>query len=88
MAYNYRSERHVVFTEEGIAAVMAIRDFVLKAINDTGAVTAGKAMNHAKGLCASWEMMACVDYLIERGDVRVHGPDDTISWQNRVLVKG
>lgn len=87
MSYNYAAERTVVFTEEGVKNVIVVRDFIRRSIDTCGAVTAGKAMNQVDGLGDSFAMMAIVDYLIERGEFRVHGPDNEIAWQLRVLVK-
>jgi hypothetical protein len=87
MVYDYTTERKVIFTDAGLDAVMRVRDFVLRALELHGAVTAGRAMKEASGPIAnSWEMMACVDYLVERGEVRCVNEGPHTAWQNRVLV--
>lgn len=88
MAYDYTTERRVVFTEAGVNSVLMARDFVTRALALSGAVMAGKVVEHANdvGIADSWGRMACVDYLVERGEIRCVNDSEHVAWQNRVFV--
>jgi hypothetical protein len=56
-------------------------------LKETGAVRAAEAMKAWKGGGDSWSMMACVDRLVELGELReVTAPP--CPWQHRVFVSG
>ena len=84
--YSYADWKHVVLTDDGQRAFLAVRDFVQTALKQHGAVTAGKAMERASRLGDSFSMMACVDRLIELGEVRVVVTATECHWQHQVLV--
>jgi hypothetical protein len=82
--YNYQTERSEIFTESGQIAFLKIRDNVHKLLNQSGAVTMGKAISIATG--NSWMLMACVDRLIELNEIREVTPNG-VAGQHRVFVK-
>lgn len=85
MSYSYQVERPHVFTEEGQVKFLAVRDFAAKAFNYAGAVTAGKLVN-AYGSGDSWQALACVDRLVEIGEIREVTVPGSVCGQNRVFV--
>lgn len=63
------------------------RDHVRKLLPQSGAVTCGAALNGARG-GDSFTMLACVDYLVEIGElVPVHMDPATLT-QNRIYTGG
>lgn len=66
--YDYMTERKVVFTEAGIKMLLAIRDRAKKLLEDAGAFREQEVISGIGG--DSWSMLACVDYLVERGELR------------------
>ena len=82
--YNYQTERASIFTEEGQVMFLKIRDTVQRHLEEAGAVSMEAAIRDCTG--SSWEMMACVDRLVELGEIReVTEPGKFVS-QSRVFV--
>jgi hypothetical protein len=69
MSYNYQTQKPFVFTEDGQDSLIKVRDFAFRAIEMAGAVRMD-AMMRAAGSGSSWDHMACVDRLVERGDIK------------------
>lgn len=85
MSYDYRVQKAKLFTEDGASIMLRVRDNVFKMLAESGAVMMDNAFKGCSGY--SWTMMAAVDYLVERGEVReITGPD--VCGQHRVFVKG
>ena len=68
MSYDYTNERKFVFTEVGIVTLLKIRDRVQKLLLASGAVREQEIHSAMSG--DSWQLLACVDYLVERGEIR------------------
>jgi hypothetical protein len=68
MAYEYTQERTFVFTEDGIKMLLAIRDKSRELLKIAGAFREQEAIACVSG--DSWHILACVDYLVERGEIR------------------
>lgn len=82
--YNYQTEKQAIFTEDGQEMFLSIRDNVHKLIDASGAITMGKAMS-ARITGSSWTMMACVDRLVELGEiVEIHQKE--CAGQHRIFV--
>jgi len=64
MSYNYESWKATVT----VGDFTTVRDRVLAAFADTGAITIGRAIDGLTG--DSFTMLAAVDMLIERGEAR------------------
>ncbi len=84
MPYSYVVERSWVFTEDGQRMFLAIRDRAKELLKASGAATCDKLTSGQTG--DSWDMLACVDRLVELGELRevpnVHG-----SWgQDRIFI--
>lgn len=87
MTYQYAAEKEALFTTAGGAAILlAVRDEAHRLIAEARACASGKAMGKATG--SAWLMLAALDYLVERGELRrVTAPGST--WgQDRVFVSG
>jgi hypothetical protein len=68
VSYSYEAERKNLFTEEGVATLTKMRDEAKRLIGIAGAASAGKIMAVATG--SSWTMLAALDYMVEKGDIR------------------
>jgi hypothetical protein len=70
--YAYANLRPELFTEEGQRLLIGIRDNAKRLIKCAGAATMGCLTKLPNGIGAadSWAMMACVDRLVELGDIR------------------
>jgi hypothetical protein len=82
--YDYATERPKIFTEAGAEMLEAIRRNVRRAINLAGAVRVQEAMRGVMG--DSWEQLACIDYLAERGEIKVVDRCEVTQYQ--VYVAG
>jgi hypothetical protein len=83
--YNYSEQRKNVFTEEGQKMFLKIRDRAHKLLNEAGAFMLGNVIS---GVCgSSWDMLACVDRLVELGEIR-EITQKGVAGQHRVFVKG
>ena len=65
--YDYSEERENIFTDEGQQVFLAIRDKANELIEVAGCFMMGKVLV-AGG--SSWLMMACVDRMVELGEIR------------------
>lgn len=86
MSYSYEKMRPNVFTEEGQVMFLKIRDNAKALIKQAGAVSADRI---TKGITGdSWTMIACIDRLIELGEL-VELKNPVSSWaQHRVFIDG
>lgn len=86
--YSYDAEKKSLYTEKGLRLYTAIRDQVLRKLNISGAITMEKAVALPDniGAASSWEMMACIDFMAENGDIKEI--PTTGFAQNRIFVKG
>ncbi len=84
--YSYETEKPALFTERGVETLTKMRDRAKALLAEAGAVRADKIMEVATG--SSWTMMAALDYMVEKGDLRrVTAKSDT--WgQHQVFVDG
>ena len=85
--YNYKMERHKIFTEENQRLFLGIRDNVHRMLRTSGAFTMQYAATLPRdvGAADSWTMLACVDRLVELGEIREL--PTTEAAQNRVFVE-
>lgn len=70
--YSYEKEKPKILTDDGQRYFLSVRDFVQKCLKQGGAVIMSKAMSPpgGSGICDSWGKMACVDRLVELGEIR------------------
>lgn len=83
--YSYETEKPTIFTESGQKMFLAIRDHVNLILSGSGAITMGKAIDARTG-GDSWSMLACVDRLVELGELR-EIKQDCCTGQDRIFVK-
>jgi len=63
MSYDYKLERPKLFTEDGVKRLMKVRDKVKSLLKTAGAFRLAEA-----GIF-EWEDMACIEYLVELGEL-------------------
>jgi hypothetical protein len=68
MSYDYTTERPVIFTDEGVRLLFKIRDRARDLLAKAGAFREQEVISGCGG--DSWHMLACVDYLVERGEIQ------------------
>ena len=84
MPYKYETEKAALFSESGASILLAVRDEARRLIDEAGACTSGKAVSKANG--SSWTMLAALDYLVERGELRRVTAQDSTSGQDQVFI--
>ncbi len=84
MAYNYATQKPNIFTEDGQTMFLKIRDTTKALIAKAGVARSDKMMAGCSG--DSWNMLACVDRLVELGEI--HEIPNTMSGagQHRVFI--
>ncbi len=69
MGYCYADERNKIFTEDGQVMFLSIRDTIPRITDESGACTIASAMCGQSG--GVWQMLACVDRLVELGEIAI-----------------
>lgn len=84
MSYSYATERENLFTESGVAMLVKVRDNCRSLLDTAGAFQAEKAWKNVLG--SNWTMLACLDYMVEKGELKeISEPG---CWgQHRVFVR-
>lgn len=82
MGYLYATERAEVFLEENQNTFLRIRDSARRLLDAAGAFQMGKVI----GVGSSWTNMACVDRLVELGELR-EVPQENVAGQHRIFIK-
>jgi hypothetical protein len=67
MGYDYQKERPSIFTESGQVMFLKIRDRAKYLLREAGAFRMNEVIAGCSG--SSWEMIACVDRLVELGEI-------------------
>lgn len=82
--YKYEEIKTRLFDDDGQRMLLKIRDHVHKTLVISGAITMGKAIAASCG-GDSWTMLACVDRLVELGEIReiMYGE---VAGQHRIFV--
>lgn len=83
--YSYVAERAELFTDEGQRMFLKVRDESKRLLKLAGAVTCERLMA-AAGSGSSWTMLACVDRLVELGELRRVTPRGTVATQDEVFT--
>lgn len=84
MPYDYATERAALFTEDGQVQFLGIRDKTHALLKTAGACRSHEMMSGATG--SSWMHLACVDRLVELGEIREVTDPNKVSGQSRVFV--
>lgn len=85
--YRYEEIKPQLFTEENQKLFLALRDQIHNRLRVSGAITMAKAIELPNGIGAagSWEMMACVDRLVELNEI-IEIPTDEGPAQDRIFI--
>ena len=84
MTYNYDTEKQNLYTDEGQRLFLKIRDRTNKLLASSGAVMCQKIIEGCTGDARA--MLACIDRLVELGEIReIHRSIETAA-KNRVFV--
>lgn len=84
MSYVYAQERPKVFTEDGQIMFLAIRDRARKLIEEAGCARLDKIIHGITG--DVWTMIACVDRLVEIGELKEVALWKTVPTAYRIYV--
>lgn len=88
MSYDYATERHYVFSEKGQAHFLYIRDLSKHLLKEAGAVMCDRLLVLGpRGCATSWEMLACVDRLVELGELQEIPNIVSSAGQHRIFIK-
>lgn len=82
--YSYAEVKPRIFTEDNQKMFLAIRDKTHRLLTLAGAVTMQEAIKGC-GSGSSWDMLACVDRLVELGEIR-EITNGNVAGQDRVFV--
>lgn len=66
--YDYQTQRPNVFTEDGQVMFLRIRDRTKQLLKQAGAVRLEEMIQGSTR--DTWDMLACVDRLVELGEIR------------------
>ena len=84
--YKYDLEKEKLFTDKGQRAFLKTRDHVQRCLKMSGAVIMEKVMSPPDGGAAdTWAMMACIDRLVELGELREIQYGDC-AGQHRIFI--
>lgn len=83
--YNYTQEKPNLFTEDGQVMFLKIRDKVNATIEKSGAMTMGNIIQGIGGV--SWTQMACVDRMVELGELHEVSLARPVAGQHRIFTK-
>lgn len=84
MPYDYQEQKSAIFSDAGQRMFLKIRDHAKELLEKAGAVRCQEMMAGAGG-GDSWNMLACVDRLVELGEIR-EIPQERCAGQDRVFV--
>lgn len=85
MSYDYKTELPEVLTDQGQRLFLRIRDKAHGFLDSAGAFRMNEILRVAGG-GSSWTMLACVDRMVELGEIR-EIPQINVAGQDRVFVK-
>lgn len=86
LMYDYEAEKHEVFKPENQEMFLKIRDHAHKLIREAGAATLGKIIGGKGIVGSSWTMIACVDRLVELGEIIEIKRDEHVWGQFRIFT--
>jgi len=81
--YDYKKMKKEVFKEKNQKIFLSIRDRASRLLEKAGAVTMGALMKETGD---NWIQIACVDRLVELGELREISQND-IAGQDRIFVR-
>lgn len=81
--YTYETERTAIFTEDGQKTFLKVRDAAVELIRSAGCVSMGAVWDKVMG--DAWFVMACLDRLVELGEIK-EITNDSVAGQHRIFV--
>lgn len=81
--YEYEKEKPRLFTDEGQRALLQIRDKAFELTAKAGAVRSDNLLLAGD----TWQSLACIDRLVELGDLREITEPGKVAGQDRVFVR-
>lgn len=84
--YNYETERPFLFTDDGQRMFLQIRDKAKRLLKEAGAFRAQELFTEVTG--SSWAMIACIDRLVELGEIVCHNDAPEVWSQFHVYSDG
>jgi hypothetical protein len=85
MPYEYAGYRPYIFTEDGQVTFLKIRDTAERLLKEAGAVRCLELISGVTG--DSWYMLACVDRLVELGEIREVEQVGRVMGQYRIFTR-
>lgn len=82
--YDYQKQKQAIFTKEGHKMFLKIRDNAQALLQKAGAFQMEHAWKDVYG--SSWDMLACVDRLVELGELKEISPSGCAA-QHRVFIR-
>ena len=88
MSYEYSKQRAFVFTDEGQRCFLAVRDNAKALIDKSGAVTCIRLLmtGGTGGAQSTWDLLACVDRLVELGEIKEVPNPFCCAAQGRIFI--
>ena len=83
MSYVYQTQRPFVFTERGQVDFLKIRDKAQELLEEAGAVSCQKLMCVTGN---SWDMLACIDRLVELKELLEVPNPHSSAGQHRIFI--
>lgn len=84
MSYDYKTIKPTLFTDNGQRMFLKIRDRVHGLLKQAGAVRMTEAIAGNTG--SVWDMLACVDRMVELGEIVEITPKDAVG-QSRIFIE-
>jgi len=87
--YKYEEEKQFVFTDEGQRLLLHTRDALNALTACAGACTVDRVFGKiSAGSFDSWNLLACIDRLVELGEFSYVDLSNAVATQHRILRKG
>ncbi len=83
--YSYSTEKPGLFTEEGQRLFLKIRDRANVLLKTAGSFRMQEVLTHCAG--SSWQMLACVDRMVELGEIVEVTPANKCAGQFRIFTR-
>jgi hypothetical protein len=83
--YNYLNQKPNLFTEDGQIMFLKIRDNAKRLLDESGAFRLSNVIRNC-GRGDSWDMLACVDRLVELKEIREVEQSSPVAGQHRIFT--
>ena len=83
--YDYETQKQKILTDSGQRMFLAIREHTWSLLKNAGAARMQEIM-HGAGSGDSWTMLACVDHLVELGEIKELTQKGSVDGHHRVFV--